>query len=52
MPLKVWYFIFVIGVTLSSEETDKDPPDRQEKSNCIDFILWSLGVGILNDFIF
>ena len=32
MPLKVWYFVFVIGVTLSSEETDKDPLDRHEKS--------------------
>ena len=32
MPLKVWYFVFVIGVRLSSGETDKDPPDRQEKS--------------------
>ena len=32
MPLKVWYFVFVIGVTLSSEETDKDPKDRHEKS--------------------
>ena len=32
MPLKVWYFVFVIGVTLGSEDTDNDPPDRQEKS--------------------
>ena len=30
MPLKVWFF--VIGVTLGSEDTDNDPPDRQEKS--------------------
>ena len=31
MPLNVWYFVFVIGVTLSSEDTDNDPPDRQAK---------------------
>ena len=41
MPLKIWYFVFVIGVTqshkdfgvtLGSEDTDNDPTDRQEKS--------------------
>ena len=33
----IWYFVFVIGVTLSSE--DNDPPDRQEKSKSINLDL-------------
>ena len=37
MPLKVWYFVFVIGFTLASEDTDNDPPDRQEKSKLYQF---------------
>ena len=51
MPLKVWYLVFVISVTLCSEETDNDPPDRQEKSKLY-LLHFMIPQSIFNDFIF